>query len=341
MKKLLFIFVLLSCFSCESKREVSRDLYIADANWDFGTIESNAKLEHIFSLENRSNDTCVIKNIITSCGCTEYSLEKRILPPQEKCKLKIVLEAPSSIGYFTRDITVFTSLNKTPVTITLSAYIPVSKEFVKRNYTVKLNEDLYANIRQVCAGNLFANIQIANRIELVNISERTLHVEYALYPQHEWADVVGIQNLEPWKPEQITILCNGEKMGKAWGKQDLCLLIEGNNEISKIPYSVNLIPYNLPKIERKKGPRIFLPNSKVRIFQNEQLVEIRNLGLGNLKVLKIKSLHNSNVCISDSLILSKKNSNLKIKLKSDVEKDTVQILTNDIMSPISQIILHR
>ena len=342
MKKILFMITLLSCFSCESKREVLEGLYIANSDWDFGTIESSAKLEHIFLLENRSNDTCAIKSIITSCGCTEYFLEKDILKPNEKCRLKIVLEAPSSTGYFTRDITVFTSLNEAPITITLSAYIPVSKEFVKRNFPVKLQKNLYANVRRVYAGNLFTNTQIANKIELINTSEHTLHVEYTLFPEYEWADVIGVQDLEPWKPERITIFCDGEKMKQLWGKRDFCLLIRDNKEISPIPYSVNLIPYNFPKTAtRKGGSRIFLPNSKVRVSKNEQLVEVRNLGLGNLRILKVRSLNYSSVCIMDSLIHSQKSGSLKIKLNTNVKEDTIQILTNDVMRPLSQIVLYR
>lgn len=338
MRSLIYIFLILSCLSCTNRRVSINGLYIENADWDFGNVDSNASLEHTFILENTSNKVCIIKSIVASCGCTSYSLEKDTLLPNEKSNLNVTLRTPSTVGYFMRDIAVYTSLGERPNILTLNAYIPLSKELANKLYRKKLAEGLFTKTDEVYLGNLFNNKQQSIQIELVNTSEKGIEISYTIEPHYPWIEIVGPNKLEPWRPEVLNVICDGSKTNDDWGEKEFQITIGSG----KIKCSISLIPVE-KKVSKNGGARVFIPKSKYAISNGRKEVdsiEIRNLGKVDLTILGVRSKRNRKYFILDSAISSMKSGYISFpNIGYETQNDTVEILTNDILNPIVNIML--
>ena len=324
MKYVVSIIIILSCLSCGDKRGSEKGLYIENADWDFGSTDANTKLEHTFIIENPTDHKCIITSIIASCGCTNYTLEKDTLLPNDKCNLRVLLTTPSVTGYFMRDINIYSTMSEEPNLITLNGYIPVSREYIRRNYRVKLHEGIYSKSNVVYMGNLYKDKQISNKFELVNTTNTPVHIKISIKPNIKWAEIVGPTQLDPWKPELFTIICDGSNVDNEWGEKEFGIYV-GDNSVKCL---VTIIPMNF--VNRKKSKaRVFIPNT------NNENVEIRNVGTEDLLILKVQSIKKSDITISDSVIHTKKSG--FINIEKMVINDTVEILTNDAQNPIVRI----
>lgn len=326
MKYVTFLMVVLSCLSSYGdKRGFIMGLYIKNADWDFGTVKANDVMKHTFIIENPANKKCIIKSVLASCGCTKYELEKDTLYPKEKCKLNVLLKTPNTVGYFMRDISIYSTISDKPNVITLNGYIPVSKEYVKRNYQTKLQEGLYAKTDVIYIGNLYKNKQQNGKIELVNTTNKIFDIDISVKPNEKWVEIVGTKKLEPWKPELLTFICDGSKIGDIWGEKHLYVHI-GNKSIKCV---VTLIPMDSPYIKKGKA-RIFVP-----LGNDSSKIEIRNVGNDDLHLLKVQTIKKSQIAIRDSVIHTNQCGHIDIYKK--VDNDTLEILSNDDMNPVIQI----
>lgn len=85
----VFIFLLLlfatfplsGCYSQNETAVTTKDQEADAYSWDFGKVKEGEIVEHVFTLENKSDKVLVITNVHTSCGCTESQVKsKSILP---------------------------------------------------------------------------------------------------------------------------------------------------------------------------------------------------------------------------------------------------------------------
>ncbi|MCP5052730.1 MAG: DUF1573 domain-containing protein [bacterium] len=82
----------------------------------FGDIESGKVMDVEFKFENTGDETLVIKNISTSCGCTAPKLEQKEYKPGEKGVLPVKFFSRGYNGKVVKSITVSTNDLKTPYT---------------------------------------------------------------------------------------------------------------------------------------------------------------------------------------------------------------------------------
>lgn len=62
-------------------------------SWDFGTIsETDGRVSHTFTGENRSDKPVVILDVVTACGCTVPEFTKRPIRPGEKTTIKVTFD---------------------------------------------------------------------------------------------------------------------------------------------------------------------------------------------------------------------------------------------------------
>jgi hypothetical protein len=76
--------------------------------WDFGIVKEGEVLDHDFEVRNDSQKTLDIKNVMTSCGCTKSSVEKKSLKAGESTPLKIRFDTEGFLGKVTKLIYVQT-----------------------------------------------------------------------------------------------------------------------------------------------------------------------------------------------------------------------------------------
>lgn len=72
---------------------------------DFGRIDPNITVSHIFRLINTSNDTLRFEGLYSSCECTKGKISKQTIPPNEDYQVELSFK-DTTHGYFTRSVTI-------------------------------------------------------------------------------------------------------------------------------------------------------------------------------------------------------------------------------------------
>ena len=79
------IVILLICVSCNQKRKA--EVSLSSYTHDFGIISSDIICRDSITITNVGNARLEIGEIETGCGCTQASVEKYELNPDESCSL--------------------------------------------------------------------------------------------------------------------------------------------------------------------------------------------------------------------------------------------------------------
>ena len=86
MSKILgLIVILMICVSCNQKRKA--EVSLSSYTHDFGIISSDIICRDSITITNVGNARLEIGEIETGCGCTQASVEKYELNPDESCSL--------------------------------------------------------------------------------------------------------------------------------------------------------------------------------------------------------------------------------------------------------------
>lgn len=75
--------------------------------YDFGNVLKGSTNDGLFILTNTSNKDVIITNARASCGCTQPTLEKMLLHPNETTEVKIRYTAPPKEGGIAKQVTIF------------------------------------------------------------------------------------------------------------------------------------------------------------------------------------------------------------------------------------------
>ncbi len=59
---------------------------------DFGRIPRRGKVSHIFAVQNVGTSDLVVRNLVTSCGCTVAELSSRVIPPGRRADLLVTFD---------------------------------------------------------------------------------------------------------------------------------------------------------------------------------------------------------------------------------------------------------
>ena len=78
-------------------------------SYDFGDLEQGKKVEHTFIFKNSGNQSLVISNILTTCGCTAPTWPKDPVQPGEKGEIKVVFNSAGKIGKQNKVITILSN----------------------------------------------------------------------------------------------------------------------------------------------------------------------------------------------------------------------------------------
>ncbi|MCP4266978.1 MAG: DUF1573 domain-containing protein [Candidatus Brocadiaceae bacterium] len=87
----------------------SPEIFFEEPDFDFGKVYKGSKVEHVFKLENRGNDTLEIKKVKPSCGCTAVILSNNTILPGETGEIKSTFNSRSYSGKVKKTITVLSN----------------------------------------------------------------------------------------------------------------------------------------------------------------------------------------------------------------------------------------
>lgn len=84
-------------------------------DFNFGTIQQGASVEHTFRIKNIGKEDLIIRKWKPGCGCTSSQPEKTILAPGESTESKAIFHSAGQKGTITKSITVVTNDPAEPI----------------------------------------------------------------------------------------------------------------------------------------------------------------------------------------------------------------------------------
>ncbi len=78
----------------------------AEEEFNFGTIDSGEKVEHIYAFTNDGDEPLVISEAKGSCGCTVPEWPKEPIAPGEGGEIKVVFDSKGKSGKQTKSVTI-------------------------------------------------------------------------------------------------------------------------------------------------------------------------------------------------------------------------------------------
>ena len=130
MKKILFLFVIVSSLMLSAKGQAGNNSAVRDTNlltlkertFDFGKIPQGRPVKHVFDVTNNGTDSLKIVNVQASCGCTTPEWEKdKVIMPGKTTIITVGYNA-ATVGIFSKTITI-TYNNKQTKFITISGEV--------------------------------------------------------------------------------------------------------------------------------------------------------------------------------------------------------------------------
>lgn len=112
-----------------------------------GTIQSNGDILKInYTFKNESAQPVAIARIVSSCGCTIPSFEKRPIQAGQQGKIVVSFNPVGINGFFKKQISVYFSNSKQPVHLYLSGEV-ISTQNLEPGYHYAIGPLQFRNIR--------------------------------------------------------------------------------------------------------------------------------------------------------------------------------------------------
>lgn len=159
--------------------------------FDFGTITSGKKIDHIFTLKNKGDAPLAILKTKTSCGCTVASVSTRSIEPGRSAELKTSFDSTNFSGKITKTITVETNDPATPtITLTLRGTI---------------REELVVSPRQLNLGLIKVGGSKEVQLTVENHGERPVKIVSVTTPMPQVKVVAKRTALKPGESSVVTV----------------------------------------------------------------------------------------------------------------------------------------
>ncbi len=113
---LLFLaFPLQGCYAQNQEKIITQVENADPYSWDFGQVKEGEVLRHTFVLKNESEKTLTIKDVNTSCGCTVFKVEKKVILPGESTDLEVQFNSKGYSGLAQQYVYVHTDSLDNPI----------------------------------------------------------------------------------------------------------------------------------------------------------------------------------------------------------------------------------
>ena len=177
-RHILLIILALCAFAAPAHAQ----LVFTPDSWDFGTIsETDGRVSHTFTGENRSDKPVVILDVVTTCGCTVPEFTKRPIRPGEKTTVKVTFDPTNRPGTFTKELGVYSSERRKIATLTVRGSVTPRPKTTEELYPVDAGGGLRLTSTLCTFSYIREGQQVQSAIGCTNTSNRTIRLE--LYPK--------------------------------------------------------------------------------------------------------------------------------------------------------------
>jgi hypothetical protein len=109
--------------SDQSDSSGTAEIVFREYEHDFGKVTEGEKVSYVFSFENKGTGNLVVKNAITSCGCTVPKYDTKPIPPGGTGNLEVVFDTYEKNGMQSKTISVRSNASKPVVLLKITAEV--------------------------------------------------------------------------------------------------------------------------------------------------------------------------------------------------------------------------
>ena len=156
---------------CALAAPAHAQLIFTPDSWDFGTIsETDGRVSHTFTGENRSDKPVVILDVVTTCGCTvpEFTV-------------KVTFDPANRPGAFTKELGVYSSERRKIATLTVRGSVTPRTKTTEELYPVDAGGGLRLASTLCTFSYIREGQQVQSAIGCINTSNRPVRLE--LHPK--------------------------------------------------------------------------------------------------------------------------------------------------------------
>lgn len=181
MKQLISLIILLMCTSTAAAQE---NLSFTPDEWDFGTIlETDGRVSHTFTGENRGDRPLVILDVVTTCGCTVPEFSRKPITPGGKTQITVTFDPTNRPGTFTKELGVYSTDRRKIATLTIRGNVTPRPKSIEELYPVDAGGGLRLSSTLCAFSYIYAGARVQSSIGYINTSQHPLRL--SLQPQTE------------------------------------------------------------------------------------------------------------------------------------------------------------
>lgn len=177
-RHILLILLALWAFTTPAQAQ----LVFTPDSWDFGTIaETDGRVSHTFTGENRSDKPVVILDVVTTCGCTVPEFTRRPIRPGEKTTVRVTYDPTNRPGAFTKELGVYSSERRKIATLTVHGSVTPRRKTTDELYPIDAGGGLRLASTLSTFSYIRAGQQVQSAIGCTNVSGKPIRLE--LHPR--------------------------------------------------------------------------------------------------------------------------------------------------------------
>lgn len=335
---IIFIMILVGLTACKQKKYSGQSeiITIENSDFDFGIVPDSIQvLHHRFMIENKSSDTCHIIKIEKSCGCTKVKVSNNTIFPHSSVCLNVEVDLGSNYNFFERDINIYTDMFEQPKTIYIRASRQMPVRIARKEFPVKVTNDLRINTPYVILGNIGHGQQKSAFINILNTSNKKMSFSASVINAPSYISIYSEEEINSYEIGRIIITFDLSNVKTIWGLQKYFLQVKTGGSKREIP--VEAI-FTEDITIKKTDARILIPTTNYTInttLATDVTFNIRNVGTDTLHVRNIQVTgQTKKISLSSYKICPYGLENLNVKFNKR-QKGNIEIglTTNDMKEP--------
>ena len=202
--KIRFTILLILLITCSHtySRTRSKSICFEEQIFNFGKIyENKGRVSHTFTFLNNSNLPIIIEKIATGCGCTTYSYTKEPIKRGHKGKIIVSFDPEYRQGFFSKEITVFSSGNNIS-RVWIKGYVMPAIHPVEEDYPYSWGYGLYTSLKVLAFGEIANGKNKQIKLRYANDTKKPMALNFVLEGDN--------QNLKFSNPGLIPPMKRGE-----------------------------------------------------------------------------------------------------------------------------------
>ncbi|MBW2305364.1 MAG: DUF1573 domain-containing protein [Deltaproteobacteria bacterium] len=219
-------------------------IYFPEKEWDWGEVYSGERIVHVFSFENKGDETLKIENIDTSCGCTAALTTDKDVPPGGTGKIEVTFDTRGFRG-------------RSHKVVYVSSNDPAMRRAELRIYG-NLRVDLLIRPRNIYMGFRDRKEIRSSNIVLINQGKNPIKVLDVNSGKPEvGVDFKGPQTISPGEKPQVPVKLKMPEKGNRFVGQLVMHTDHPRHQKIKIPVRLQAMPpvpertmKNIPFLER-------------------------------------------------------------------------------------------